>query len=110
MHFGVPTTNTLKFNSLCRKFGGLASDACFSDEAYEFVSCLIDQGKVGVTAMKRRARDGVAASEGVQGQGTNEQVQAAGAREEQQGLVPEGLRNPPKSAKKGRPKEKEKRK
>ena len=110
MHFGVPTTNTLKFNSLCRKFGGLASDACFSDETYEFVSCLIDQGKVGVTVMKKRARDGVAASEGVQGQGANDQVEAAGAHEGQQGSAAEGLRNPPKAAKKGRPKDKEKRK
>ncbi|KAE8810165.1 Protein FAR1-RELATED SEQUENCE 3 [Hordeum vulgare] len=59
MHFGVPTTNTLKFNSLCRKFGKLASDACFSDEAYNFVSGLINQGIVGVAAMKARARDGV---------------------------------------------------
>lgn len=26
MHFGIPKTNTLKFNSLCRKFGNLTSE------------------------------------------------------------------------------------
>jgi len=63
MHFGIPTTNTLKFNSLCRKFGKLASDACFNDEAYSFVSGLIDQGSIGVTTIKARATDGVAGEE-----------------------------------------------
>lgn len=105
------TTSLL--NSLYRKFGNLASDACFSDEAYNFVSGLIDQGKVGVAAMKARARDGGAGDEEVQGHEANEQAQASGgggAKTRQRDPPPVGLRNPPKSAKKGRPKEKEKRK
>lgn len=108
MHFGVPTTNTLKFNSLCRKFGKLASDACFNDEAYSFVSGLIDQGIVGVAAMKAAATDGVAGDEEAQGIAANEQV-SGGPSTGQQDPPLVGLRNPPKSAKKGRPKENEKR-
>ncbi|XP_045090317.2 protein FAR1-RELATED SEQUENCE 5-like [Aegilops tauschii subsp. strangulata] len=108
MHFGVPTTNTLKFNSLCRKFGKLASDACFNDEAYSFVSGLIDQGSVGVAAIKARATDGVAGDEEAQGHAANEQS-VRGTSTGQRDPPPVGLRNPPKSAKKGRPKEKEKR-
>ena len=107
MHFGVPTTNTLKFNSLCQKFGNLASDACFSDEAYNFVSGLIEQGTIGVAAMKARARDGVAGDEETQGLEANEQAHALGGPNTgQRDPPPVGLRNPPKSAKKGRPKEK----
>ncbi|KAE8807523.1 Protein FAR1-RELATED SEQUENCE 3 [Hordeum vulgare] len=110
MHFGVPTTNRLKFNSLCRKFGKLASDACFSDEAYNFVSGLINQGIVGVAAMKARARDGVPPAGEAQGHEADQQVHAStGPVTGQQEPTPVGLRNPPKSAKKGRPKEKEKR-
>nr|XP_020176599.2 protein FAR1-RELATED SEQUENCE 5-like [Aegilops tauschii subsp. strangulata] len=108
MHFGVPTTNTLKFNSLCRKFGKLASDACFNDEAYSFVSGLIDQGSVGVAAIKVRATDGVAGDEEAQGHAENAQV-SGGPSIGRRDPPPVGLRNPPKSAKKGRPKEKEKR-
>ncbi|XP_020151662.3 protein FAR1-RELATED SEQUENCE 9-like [Aegilops tauschii subsp. strangulata] len=108
MHFAVPTTNTLKFNSLCRKFGKLASDACFNDEAYSFVSGLIDQGSVGVAAIKARATDGVAGDEEAQGHAKNAQV-SGGPSTGQRDPPPVGLRNPPKSAKKGRPKEKEKR-
>ncbi|KAE8793822.1 Protein FAR1-RELATED SEQUENCE 3 [Hordeum vulgare] len=74
MHFGVPTTNTLKFNSLCRNFGKLASDACFSDEAYNFMSGLINQGIVGVAAMKARARDGVPGAGEAQGHESDQQV------------------------------------
>ncbi|KAE8778713.1 Protein FAR1-RELATED SEQUENCE 3 [Hordeum vulgare] len=110
MHFGVPTTNTLKFNSLCRKFGKLASDACFSDEAYNFVLGLINQGIVGVAAMKSRARDGVRGVGEAQGREAAQQVHASiGPVTCQQEQTFVGLRNPPKSAKKGRPKEKEKR-
>ncbi|XP_020149905.1 protein FAR1-RELATED SEQUENCE 5-like [Aegilops tauschii subsp. strangulata] len=110
MHFGVPTTNTLKFNSLCRKFGNLASDACFSDEAYNFVSGLIEQGTVGVAAMKARARDGVVGDEEAQGHEANEQTQALGGPNTgQRDPPPVGLWNPTKLAKNGRPKEKEKR-
>ena len=108
MHFGVPTTNTLKFNSLCRKFGKLASDACFNDEAYSFVSGLIDQGSVGVAEIKARAIDEGAGDEEAQGHAANEQL-SGGPSTGQQDPPPVGLRNPPKSAKKGRPKEKEKR-
>ena len=74
MHFGVPMTNTLKFNSLCRKFGKLASNACFNDEAYSFVCGLIEQDRVGVAAIKARATDGIAGDEEAQGHAANEQV------------------------------------
>ncbi|KAE8814259.1 Protein FAR1-RELATED SEQUENCE 3 [Hordeum vulgare] len=77
MHFGVPITNILKFNCHCRKFYNLASDACFSDEAYKSVSGLIEKGKAGVAAMKSRAWDGVLRDGEAQGHEANEQVHAS---------------------------------
>ncbi|KAK1615337.1 hypothetical protein QYE76_020854 [Lolium multiflorum] len=54
--FGIPRTNTLRYNRLCRKMNRLASDACFSDETYELVSAAIDSVSAVVDA-KRRGGD-----------------------------------------------------
>jgi len=41
--FGVPTTNKLKYNALCRKMSGLAADACFAPNKYKIASQGIDK-------------------------------------------------------------------
>jgi hypothetical protein len=51
--FGAPGTNTLKYNSLCRKMNDLAFEACTGDETYKVVSAMIEEAKKVVAAMKR---------------------------------------------------------
>jgi hypothetical protein len=96
--FGIPGTNTLRYNRLCRKMNRLASDACFSDETYELVSAAIDSVSAVVDA-KRRGGD-------TQQEGEPDVVQVQAQQQTAQG----GLRNPPRQQPKGRPKESEKRK
>ncbi|KAK1653224.1 hypothetical protein QYE76_071029 [Lolium multiflorum] len=96
--FGIPGTNTLRYNRLCRKMNRLASDACFSDETYELVSAAIDSVSAVVDA-KRRGGD-------TQQDGEPDVVQVQAQQQTAQG----GLRNPPRQQPKGRPKESEKRK
>ena len=52
IRFAVPPTNTLKYNSLCRKMNDLASDACFGDETYEIVSSMVDEAAKRVVAAR----------------------------------------------------------
>ncbi|KAM0890642.1 hypothetical protein ACQ4PT_026898 [Festuca glaucescens] len=96
--FGIPGTNTLRYNRLCRKMNRLASDACFSDETYELVSAAVDSVSAVVDA-KRRGGD-------TQQEGEPDVVQVQAQQQTAQG----GLRNPPRQQPKGRPKESEKRK
>ncbi|KAM0822041.1 hypothetical protein ACQ4PT_071764 [Festuca glaucescens] len=56
--FGIPGTNTLRYNRLCRKMNRLASDACFSDETYEWVSAAIDSVSIVVDAKRRGTQHG----------------------------------------------------
>ncbi|KAM0867427.1 hypothetical protein ACQ4PT_042022 [Festuca glaucescens] len=57
IRFGVPTTNTLKYNSLCRKMNQLASDACFDDDTYVAVSRIVDEAnKVVATMLKAKGQ------------------------------------------------------
>ncbi|KAM0859749.1 hypothetical protein ACQ4PT_046983 [Festuca glaucescens] len=58
IRFGVPTTNTLKYNALCRKMNNLASDACYAEDTYAIVSSMVDEACKVVTNM-RRARNGL---------------------------------------------------
>jgi hypothetical protein len=112
IRFGVPTTNTLKYNALCRKMNNLASDACYAEDTYAIVSSMVDEASKIVTNM-RRARNGMQQQQedmqpeqheaGHQG---NEAQQKA-AVDEAQGSG--NLRNPPRNKPKGRPKETEKR-
>jgi hypothetical protein len=88
----VPETNTLRYNALCRKMGGLASRACFGPETYKLVDGWVDE--VDRMVEKLRLSGGVQETEA-----PKEVVE-----------LTNNLMNPPKSAKKGRPKEKEKRK
>jgi hypothetical protein len=88
----VPDTNTLRYNALCRKLAGIASRACFGDETYNLVDGWADQ--VDRLVEKRRLTGGV-----LEPEAPGEVVQ-----------MTNNLMNPPQSAKKGRPKDKEKRK
>jgi hypothetical protein len=45
IRFGVPRTNTLKYNSFCRKMNDLASDTCIADDTYTLVSTMIEEAK-----------------------------------------------------------------
>ncbi|KAK1604966.1 hypothetical protein QYE76_028639 [Lolium multiflorum] len=57
IRFGVPTSNTLKYNSLCRKMNQLASDACFDDDTYVAVSRIVDEAsKVVATMLKAKGQ------------------------------------------------------
>ena len=112
IRFGVPTTNTLKYNALCRKMNNLASDACYAEDTYAIVSSMVDEASKIVTNM-RRARNGMQQQqEDIQpeqheaGHQGNEAQQKA-AVDEAQGSG--NLRNPPRNKPKGRPKETEKR-
>ncbi|KAM0893924.1 hypothetical protein ACQ4PT_024824 [Festuca glaucescens] len=58
IRFGVPTTNTLKYNTLCRKMNNLASDACYAEDTYAIVSSMVDEASK-VVANMRRARNGL---------------------------------------------------
>ncbi|KAM0924550.1 hypothetical protein ACQ4PT_004544 [Festuca glaucescens] len=58
IRFGVPTTNTLKYNALCRKMHNLASDACFIEDTYAVVSSMVDEASKVVANMSR-ARNGL---------------------------------------------------
>lgn len=115
--FGVPGTNTLKYNALCRKMNDLASDACISDDTYAVVSGMIDEARKIVGTMRRAQ----AVAQQVGEDDATTQVQN---RENQQQQPPETvqqqpeakdapatseLRNPARVKPKGRPSEKEKR-
>ncbi|KAM0898756.1 hypothetical protein ACQ4PT_021737 [Festuca glaucescens] len=51
--FSTPGTNTLKYNSLCRKLNRLAADACVADDTYAVVTDMIAETRRTVVAMHR---------------------------------------------------------
>ena len=115
IRFGVPRTNTLKYNALCRKMNNLASDACFTDDTYAVVSRMVDEaGKV--VAKMRRARNSLQEQEeeeeNVPPQQPEAQHQDAEAYQENaadEDLGSSKLKNPPRKKPKGCPKVSEKR-
>ncbi|KAM0894298.1 hypothetical protein ACQ4PT_024570 [Festuca glaucescens] len=111
VRFGVPATNMLKYNSLCRKMNDLASDACISDDTYAMVSDMIAEAKKVVATMHK-------AMIGKQ-QVDNENVDPPIQNQEQPDVAPRAfcdmqtgttdinsLRNPARVKPKGRPSEK----
>jgi hypothetical protein len=115
--FGVPPTNTLKYNALCRKMIDLASDACYDDETYKTVSTMVDETSKLVAAM-RRARHNEQQGEGdnaaQQDNGQNSGIASNTHNEnnqpaEQDAAPSSELKNPERRKNKGRPKEKSKR-
>ena len=115
--FGVPPTNTLKYNALCRKMNDLASDACFADDTYEVVSSMIGEAAKIVATMKRARNEatqdveGSEAEEGDQDQNNGPQQQGVEQDDGDQNVAPDSsnLRNPARVKPKGRPKLKEQR-
>ena len=53
LEFGHPSTNTLKYNSLCRRLTWLASDACCNDDAYKILDEAIKVLEPAIAAAKR---------------------------------------------------------
>ena len=103
VRFGVPGTNTLKYNSLCRKMNDLASDACFDDGTYSFVSRMIDEASKTVAAMKRAnnaAEQEVDEGDLQQQQGENQQDVN---QEQRDAPTTSELKNPQRKKPKGRP-------
>lgn len=90
----VPETNTLRYNDLCNQMCTLASDACFGPETYKIVAGgVVELSKL---VWKWRLSGGLTDQDPPVGV----DVEVVGSR---------NVNNPPKSAKKGRPKDKEKR-
>ncbi|KAM0837696.1 hypothetical protein ACQ4PT_061464 [Festuca glaucescens] len=116
IRFGVPTTNTLKYNSLCRKMNQLASDACFNDETYVVVSSMVDEAsKLVATMRKAKIQVQQEGDDWVPQQGENQKQQQAEAHQQQQqpaaeeATTSQQVKNPPRTKPKVRPKLKEKR-
>ncbi|KAE8804350.1 Protein FAR1-RELATED SEQUENCE 5 [Hordeum vulgare] len=55
LDFGHPLTNTLKYNSLCRRLTWLASNACCNDDAYRILDDAIKALGLAIEAAKRGA-------------------------------------------------------
>jgi hypothetical protein len=87
--FGVPTTNKLRYNALCRKMSGLAADACFAPEKYKIASEGIDKVWKDVKATGNAA--------------TIEQLDEC---QEQSTVNAAMVKNPPAKDRQGRPKNK----
>ncbi|KAM0845422.1 hypothetical protein ACQ4PT_056386 [Festuca glaucescens] len=116
IRFGVPTTNTLKYNSLCRKMNQLASDACFDDDTYVAVSRIVDEANKVVATMIKAKGQVQQEGEGYQHrQGENQRQQKPKAPQQHQqttavdGTASQQVKNPPRTKPKGRPKITEKR-
>uniref|UniRef100_K4A226 SWIM-type domain-containing protein n=1 Tax=Setaria italica TaxID=4555 RepID=K4A226_SETIT len=91
--FGVPTTNKLRYNTLCRKMTSLAVEACLGHEQYIVASAGIDT----LVQAVRTAR----------GSQEMQQNEASNVATSQQSKTPAVMvKNPTRTKGKGRPKEK----
>nr|TKW33212.1 hypothetical protein SEVIR_2G218000v2 [Setaria viridis] len=100
--FGVPTTNKLRYNALCRKMTSLAAEACLGPEKCTIASAEIDQLVEAVRAAggsPEMQQDEVQAGE-ASNVATGQQTQTPTVM----------VKNPPRTNRKGRPKEKVERK
>jgi hypothetical protein len=114
IRFGVPTSNTLKYNSLCRKMNQLASDACFDDDTYVAVSRIVDEASKVVATMLKAKGQVQQEGEGYQHRQSEDQRQQKPEAPQQQTTTVDGtashqVKNPPRTKPKGRPKITEKR-
>lgn len=120
IRFGIPGTNTLKYNALCRKMNELASDACFTDETYVAVSKMIDDAKRLVANMRNTQHATREQEVEQQGGGPEILLQEQSIppqhgvnnqrQEEERNDAPSStLKNPARVKPKGRPTEKSKR-
>ena len=106
--FGIPGTNTLRYNRLCKKMNRLASDAFSSDETYEIVLAAIDS--VGALVAKKRVGEPVQQNEGDVDPVQTQQHVSPSSAQNQHPEACGGLKNPTRQKPKGRPKASEKRK
>nr|XP_020146858.1 protein FAR1-RELATED SEQUENCE 9-like [Aegilops tauschii subsp. strangulata] len=107
LDFGHPATNTLKYNSLCRKYTWLASQACSNDLAYKIMNDAAQQLEPLIAAARQGALQ--EQQEANQQQATQQQQQTPEPTTVPQ---PDGgamLQNPARVPNKGRPTEKSKR-
>ncbi|XP_037480348.1 protein FAR1-RELATED SEQUENCE 5-like [Triticum dicoccoides] len=63
LDFGHPSTNTLKYNSLCRRLTWLASNACCNDDAYKILDEAITILEPAIAATNRGALSGQQATQ-----------------------------------------------
>uniref|UniRef100_A0ACD5YK53 Uncharacterized protein n=1 Tax=Avena sativa TaxID=4498 RepID=A0ACD5YK53_AVESA len=87
----IPDSNTLRYNALCKMLNKLAAQACFGPESYK----IVQGGAEHLTTLVANFRE----SHGVAEEEASEELEE----------TENNLKNPPRSAKKGRPAEKEKR-
>jgi hypothetical protein len=105
MRFGVPPTNTLRYNSFCRKLNDLASDACYNYETYVVVSGMVDEARKLIAVMRRpQNEEKLKGKDHVPG----DNPQAALLLEDGDAPPSSPLKTPPRTKPKGHPKEKEK--
>ncbi|XP_034571010.1 protein FAR1-RELATED SEQUENCE 5-like [Setaria viridis] len=94
--FGVPTTNKLRYNALCRKMTSLAAEACLGPEKYIVAS-------TGIDTLVQAVRTARVSQE-------MQQDEASDVATGQQSKTPAVMvKNPTRTKSKGRPKEKVKR-
>jgi hypothetical protein len=106
LEFGLPETNTLKYNSLCRDMNALAAEACSVDPTYNLLTDVMKQLWPIVASMKKEqmSREDVV---------QQQQPPQAGASNAVTGANPQSsapLQNPARVPKQGRPTERAKRK
>ncbi|XP_004987128.1 protein FAR1-RELATED SEQUENCE 5 [Setaria italica] len=91
--FGVPTTNKLRYNALCRKMTSLAAEACLGPEKYIVAS-------TGIDTLVQAVRTARVSQE-------MQQDEASNVATGQQSKTPAVMvKNPTRTKSKGRPKEK----
>ncbi|KAE8818103.1 Protein FAR1-RELATED SEQUENCE 5 [Hordeum vulgare] len=110
LDFGHPSTNTLKYNSLCRRLTWLASNACCNDDAYRILDDAIKALEPAIAAAKRGAMPDQQAT-----QHSEPPTPPAATTVTVNGDMPQRersdmLQNPARVPKKGRPTDREKRK
>jgi hypothetical protein len=110
-NFGIPGTNTWRYNRLCQKINQLASNACFSAETYELVSAAVDRLNADVDAKRRGVQGEEPAQEGRASEVPLQMPhqQATGVQNEEK-YTNDGFKNPQRQPNKGHLKESEKRK
>ena len=119
LDFGLASTNTLKYNSLCRKYTWLASQACSNDVACKILDAAAKQLAPVIAAAKRGAlteKNAMHQQQAPQHQSQHpeQQTQQQQAQHIESENVPQQmgdnmLQNPKCVPKKGRPTEKSKR-
>ncbi|XP_044954744.1 protein FAR1-RELATED SEQUENCE 9-like [Hordeum vulgare subsp. vulgare] len=110
LDFGHPSTNTLKYNSLCRRLTWLASNACCNDDAYRILDDAIKALEPAIAAAKRGDMPDQQAT-----QQSESPTPPAATTVTVNGDMPQRersdmLQNPARVPKKGRPTDREKRK